>query len=114
MRYLVTQEIKSETKVMKKIYLFDFFFVIIYMSVSLVLGNLVHPSLQIPFYVFSGIVALTLTVKSYYNKKRRNYESIAILFQRDREVYHPVLNISKKQEEETEEDIGMIRQGERR
>ena len=66
MRYLVTQEIKSETKVMKKIYLFDFFFMIIYMSVSLVLGNLVHPSLQILFYIFSGIVALTLTGKSYY------------------------------------------------
>ena len=109
MRYLVTQEIKSETKVMKKIYLFDFFFMIIYMSVSLVLGNLVHPSLQILFYIFSGIVALTLTGKSYYNKKRRNYESIAILFQRDREVYHPVLNISKKQEEEAEDGMNLDR-----
>ena len=80
MRYLVTQEIKSETKVMKKIYLFDFFFMIIYMSVSLVLGNLVHPSLQILFYIFSGIVALTLTGKSYYNKKRRNYEALRYFF----------------------------------
>ena len=45
MRYLVTQEIKSETKVMKKIYLFDFFFMIIYMSVSLVPVSYTHLTL---------------------------------------------------------------------
>ena len=34
MRYLVSKEIKSETKVGKSIYLFDFFFLITYMAIS--------------------------------------------------------------------------------
>lgn len=50
MRYLVAKDIKSETKVSKNIYIYDFFFILIYMSVSLVLANLVHPSLKIVFF----------------------------------------------------------------
>ena len=57
MRYLVSKEIKSETKVGKSIYLFDFFFLITYMAISLVLVNLVHPSSVLPFLVCDGIVA---------------------------------------------------------
>lgn len=58
MRYLVSKEIKSETKVGKSIYLFDFFFLITYMAISLVLVNLVHPSLHIAFYLFSFVMWL--------------------------------------------------------
>lgn len=102
MKYLTTQEIKSETKVGKSIYLFDLFFVIIYMSVSLVLGNMVHASLRAAFYLFSLAMALLLTAKSYYNKKRRNYESIFLYLQRDGTVYYPAINISKAPKEDKE------------
>ena len=96
MRYLVSKEIKSETKVGKSIYLFDFFFLITYMAISLVLVNLVHPSLHIAFYLFSFVMALLLTTKSYTNKKRRNYQSIAIMLRKDQTVYRSVVNISRR------------------
>lgn len=103
MRYLTTQEIKSETKVGKSIYLFDLFFILIYMSVSLILGNFVHEGLRFPFYIFSLVMALILTMKSYTNHKRRNYEAILLYFQKDESVYLPVINLSKKPKGESEE-----------
>ncbi len=96
MRYLTTQEIKSETKVGKSIYLFDLFFLIIYMSVSFILGNIVHEYFRIIFYGFSMVMALALTAKSFTNHRRRNYEAIILFFQKDTEIYRPVKNISKK------------------
>lgn len=115
MKYLVAQEIKSETKVGKQIYLFDFYFLIIYMSVSLVLGNAVHSSLQVPFYIYSLLMALILTSKSYYNKKRRNYASIALMFQKDLQVYETALNVSRQKEREAEqEDLFEMRLEEKR
>lgn len=104
MRYLTTQEIKSETKVGRSIYLFDLFFLIIYMSVSLILGNLVNETFRVFFYVFSLVMALLLTSKSYTNHKRRNYEAIILYFQRDTEVYLPVANVSKKTDVRNEEE----------
>ena len=98
MRYLVAKDIKSETKVSKNIYIYDFFFILIYMSVSLVLANLVHPSLKIVFFIYSLGMAVFLTAKSYYNKKRRNYESVMIMLRRDKESYSPVLNKSRRRE----------------
>lgn len=100
MNNLVPQEINSETKVGKSIYLFDFFFLVIYMAVSLVIGNMVHESLRFLFYVYSFLMALFFTGKSFYNQKRRNYESIAILIRKDLDIYYPVINISKKREVE--------------
>ncbi|MBO5485033.1 MAG: hypothetical protein J6K58_06800 [Lachnospiraceae bacterium] len=103
MNYVVAQEIKSETKVTKHIYLFDMFFILIYYSVSFALGVAVHEKWKIPFYLFSMICAVFLTAKSWTNRKRRNIESIILFLQRDKEVYFPVANhskeVSKKQEE---------------
>lgn len=103
MRYVVAQEIKSETRVGKSIYLFDLFFVIIYFSVSYVFASAVHEMLKLAFYVFSLACALFLTAKSHMNRKRRNYESIILFLRKDREVYHPVPHKSKAtQQKETE------------
>ena len=96
MKYVVAQEIKSETKVNKWIYLFDLFFVIIYSTVSLILGGAVHARLRIPFYLYSIICALFLTAKSRTNRHRRNYEAMILFLRRDREVYLPVVNLSKR------------------
>lgn len=96
MKYIVAKEIKSETKVAKGIYLFDLFFVIIYCTVSLILGGAVHASLRIPFYVYSIFCALFMTAKSRTNRHRRNYEAMILFLRRDREVYLPVINLSKR------------------
>ena len=102
MRYVVAQEIKSETKVGKSIYLFDLFYIIIFMTVSFVFGDAVHEMLKIPYYIFSGVCAVFLTSKSLMNRKRRNFESIILFLRRDKNVYLPVRNESKKPEKETE------------
>ena len=108
MRYLVSKEIKSETKVGKSIYLFDFFFLIVYMAVSFVLVNLVHPSLHIAFYLFSFVMALLLTTKSYTNKKRRNYQSIAIMLRKDQTVDRSVGNVSRRTKLQEEEELKRV------
>lgn len=94
MKYVVVQDIKSETKVGKNIFLYDFFFLLVYGAVSMMLSNLVHSSLHIPFYIFSAVCAIFLTMKSTWNKKRRNWESLMLYLRRDREVYRPVINQS--------------------
>lgn len=96
MKYTVAKEIKSETKVARGIYLFDLFFVIVYFTVSLILGGAVHARLRIPFYLFSLAAALFLTAKSRTNRHRRNYEALLLFLRRDREVYLPVVNLSKQ------------------
>lgn len=111
MRYLVAKDIKSETKVSKNIYIYDFFFILIYMSVSLVLANLVHPSLKIVFFIYSLGMAVFLTAKSYYNKKRRNYESVMIMLRRDKESYSPVLNKSRRRKRIEKEEGYQMKKG---
>lgn len=96
MKYVVAQEIKSETKVNKWIYLFDLFFVIIYCTVSLILGGAVHAKLRIPFYLYSIICALFLTAKSRTNRHRRNYEAMILFLRRDGEVYFPAVNLKER------------------
>ena len=56
MKHIVVKDIKSETKVFKFIYIQDFFFLLFYMSVIYLLGNLVNVLLLVPFYIFSGLV----------------------------------------------------------
>lgn len=96
MKYIVAQEIKSETKVNKWIYLFDLFFVIIYGTVSLILGGAVHAKLRVLFYLYSMVCALFLTAKSRTNRHRRNYEAMILFLRRDREVFQPVINLQER------------------
>lgn len=94
MKYIVAQDMITETKVGKNIYLYDFFFLLVYAAVSLMFGSVVHTILRIPFYIFSGVCGIFLTMKSGWNKKRRNWESLFLFIRRDREIYHPLINQS--------------------
>ena len=94
--YINPQEIKSETKVGFGLYAFDFFFLIFYAMFTYILGNIVHDAIRIPYYIFSCIMGLTLTIPSPLNKKRRNYQSIIIMLRKDINVYRPVKNISQQ------------------
>lgn len=89
MKHIVVQDIKSETKVGKSVYLFDFFFLVTYGAVSFLLGSTVHEMLRIPFYIFSAVCAIFLTMKSNWNKKRRNWESLLLYIRRDKGIYYP-------------------------
>lgn len=89
MKYIVTEDIESPVKVAKGIEVYDLFFLVIYMAISFVLMNGVHNVLKPPFMVFSFLTAVFLTSKSMFNKRRRNFESVILLLQRDRDVYRP-------------------------
>ena len=56
MRYIVTQEIKSETQVLWFIYLQDLAFLAVWTMLVLVLKENVHGYLRIPYYIVSFIV----------------------------------------------------------
>ena len=94
MKHVVVQDIKSETKVGKSIYLFDFFFLLTYGAVTFLFGIVVHSILRVPFYIFSGLCAIFLTMKSSWNKKRRNWESLFLYLRKDRNIYYPLINVS--------------------
>ncbi len=101
--YTMPQEIKSETKVMLWMYALDFFFLIAYMILTSLLANVVHQALQIPFWIFSIIMAVLLTLPSPINKKRRIYQTVIIYLKRDRCVYRPTkiaYTTIKKEEED--------------
>ena len=87
----VTEEIKSQTKVFMGLYIFNFFFLIVYIGLTYLLRNFVHQDLRIAYYIFSAIMAIFLTLPSPFNKKRRNYQSIFILLKRDNIVYKPIV-----------------------
>lgn len=95
MKYVVVQDIKAETKVGKNIYLFDFFFLLVWATVTFMCGSFVHENLRIVFYFFSAACGIFLTLKSSWNKRRRNWESLILFIRKDREVYRPVINLSK-------------------
>lgn len=98
-QFMALDETKSETKVHGNIYLFDLFFILIYFSISAILGSGVSSALRVPYYIFSVICALWLTSKSSTNKRRRNYESMILFLRRDRTVYRVEKNISMSTEE---------------
>lgn len=89
MKYLVVEEVKSQTKVHKGIFVFDLFFLLVYMTMTGMLGSLVHGNFRIIYYIFSFCCGLFLTVTSGKNRKRRNYQSMILFLKKDREVYYP-------------------------
>mgnify|MGYP002574264106 CR=1 FL=1 len=91
MTYTVTQEIKSQAKVFKSIYAFDFLFIVIYLMVSYMLSTIVASPLKAPYYIFSICMVVFLTLPSAFNQKRRNYQTIILLLKRETVVYKPVV-----------------------
>lgn len=100
-RYLFAKELKSESKVAWFIYAVDFLFIIIFMVCANIFSFKVSSVLEIPYYIFSFIVAILLTMKSPYNHNRRMYQSLMIFLRKDIAIYHP---IKKKNDTEEEED----------
>ena len=82
MKYLITEEIESPAKATKHIEVRDLFFFLGYLALAVCFRGLVHDRLQIPYLLFSALMATVLTMKSFFNKKRRNYESIYLLISR--------------------------------
>lgn len=90
MRYLVTEQIESPNKVNKHIEVADFFFVLVYMGITIALMDFVHQGLKVFYVIFSLCSSVFLTSKSMLNKRRRNYESLFLMFTRDERVFRPI------------------------
>lgn len=88
---VVTSSVESRTRVFGNYDVWDFFFIVIYVMFSYGLRLYVHPSLRIPFFIFTFSVAFFLVSKSGVNKRRKNYESLYFLLTVDQGVYHPFL-----------------------
>lgn len=91
MQYTLIEELHTPTKVYKKLYLFDFCFVVLYCFIFIIFGQEhVHQALQIPFYIFNFIVALILTTHSPFNPQKRIFQSLLYVIRKDRAVYQPI------------------------
>lgn len=86
----ITKEIKSEAKVILWLYAFDFLFLVFYILGTNMLDGYVYPALKIPYYIFSIMCGIILTLPSSSNKKRRNYQAIMIYLTRDLAYYRPI------------------------
>lgn len=89
---VTTTSIESSNRVFGSYDVWDFLFIMIYVMISYGLRLYVHPSLRIPFFIFTFIVAFFLTSKSGLNKRRKNYESLYFLITADLTTYRPYLN----------------------
>lgn len=104
MKYLVVEEVKSQTKVRKGIFVFDLFFIVVWMTMTGMLGSIVHSNFKIIYYVFSFCCGLFLTLTSGQNRKRRNYQSMVLFLKKDREVYYPENKADDTEVEDEEEE----------
>lgn len=100
MKYIITEEIESPVKVTKGIEFFDLLFFVCYLGVSFAFSSMVSDKLTVPFIIFSAIVALILTAKSPFNRRRRNFESIYFLLKNDRKVYKAIYNYEEGEKDE--------------
>lgn len=89
---VTTTSIESSNRVFGSYDVWDFLFIMIYVMISYGLRLYVHPSLRIPFFIFTFVVAFFLTSKSGLNKRRKNYESLYFLITADLAAYRPYLN----------------------
>lgn len=86
-RYIVTEEVKSQTRVFKYVYVSDFLFLCAYAGVVYAASSLVSAPLIVPYIAFAVFAAIFLLVPSVHNKGRRNWQAVFILFTKDRNVY---------------------------
>ncbi|MCQ2510859.1 MAG: DUF5592 family protein [Lachnospiraceae bacterium] len=90
MRYIVTQEIKSQPQVAKGIYVTDFFFLLAYAGIIMILSNLVNGTLKIPYMIFASLAGLWMVGSSLKNRKRKNIQSVFLFLRKDRVIYRPI------------------------
>lgn len=85
--YRIPKEIRTELKINKVLYLFDLLFIIGLVVFTMTTKSLVHPMLQIPFYIFMLIVGVLLIVRPSTNPQKRMFEVLFIMLARKRYTY---------------------------
>jgi hypothetical protein len=85
--YRIPKEIQTELKINKALYLFDLLFMVSLFMLAMVLGNLVHSSLRIPFYIFMGVIGVVSIIRPFTNPKKRMYQAVFIALSRKTDTY---------------------------
>ncbi|KLV29663.1 DUF5592 family protein [Priestia megaterium] len=85
--YNIPKEMSTELKINKSLYLFDLLFIIGLLMVTMMLRFFIHPTLQIPFYIFMSIFGLLMTVRPSTNPKKRMYEALLLTLLRKKSTY---------------------------
>ncbi|MBU3569204.1 DUF5592 family protein [Priestia aryabhattai] len=85
--YNMPEEISTELKVNKSLYLFDLFFIIGLLMVTRMLRFFNHPILQIPFYIFMSIFGMLMIIRPSTNPKKRMYETLLLTLVRKKSTY---------------------------
>jgi Family of unknown function (DUF5592) len=85
--YNIPKEISTELKINKSLYLFDLLFIIGLLMVTMMLRFFIHPTLQIPFYIFMGIFGVLMIVRPSTNPKKRMYEALLLTLVRKKSTY---------------------------
>ncbi|MGO0987418.1 DUF5592 family protein [Clostridioides difficile] len=88
--YNIPNEIASETKVFKSIYVIDLSIILLAMFFAWLTTSIVYPTLIIAYYIYTLVVAIFLVARSPINPGMRNFMSIYLLITRDRKTYHSI------------------------
>ncbi|MBY2457026.1 DUF5592 family protein [Clostridioides difficile] len=88
--YNIPNEISSETKVFKSIYIIDFLIIMLALFFAWLTSSIVYPTLIIAYFIYTLVVAIFLVAKSPINPGMRNFMSIYLLITRDRKTYHSI------------------------
>lgn len=86
----VVTDIESKNKVSRHLNFGNLFFVIGYLMVAYMVRGLVSPLLQIPYFVFSGVCAVLLSIPSATNRGRNNLEALLLMRKADKTTYRPM------------------------
>ncbi|OAH58671.1 MULTISPECIES: DUF5592 family protein [Bacillaceae] len=88
--YRIPKEIDSELKINKALFLFDLLFMIGMLILTMIFNNFIHPNLQIVYYIFMGLVTVSMICRPPTNPKKRMYEVLVITMFRKRGIYHAI------------------------
>jgi len=90
MTYEIPEEINSEIKIYKSIYLFDLFIVVCALLFAYFTSSIIFPPLVMLYYIFVAVTTLFLLSKNSNNPGRRTFTSIYLLLKKDRNTYYPI------------------------
>ncbi|HBH4034415.1 TPA: hypothetical protein KSL09_003240 [Clostridioides difficile] len=88
--YNIPNEISSETKIFKSIYVTDLLIIMLALFFAWLTSSIVYPTLILAYYIYTLVVAIFLVAKSPINPGMRNFMSIYLLITRDRKTYHSI------------------------
>ncbi len=90
MKYIVPQELRSETKLWKWVYLKDLIFVVAFVLILNMMSVFIAEELHTVYFIYNILVAVSLTIRTPSNPQKRLYHSIYYALIKDKGVYKPL------------------------